>query len=72
VHNKYRYPTLYQKSETAIGCAHASLNAMPPITFAERPRAKLRPEPMRDPLSPPPKRYEPPRATAKQRRRAGR
>ena len=35
-------------------------------------RAKIRPEPLREPLPPPPKRYEPPRATARQRRRAGR
>ena len=35
-------------------------------------RAKLRPEPGRKPLLPPLKRYEPPRATARQRRRAGR
>jgi hypothetical protein len=35
-------------------------------------RAKLRPEPVREPLPPPIKRYEPPRATARQRRRAGR
>jgi hypothetical protein len=32
-------------------------------------RAKIRPEPMREPLPPPPKQYAPPRATAKQRRR---
>ena len=35
-------------------------------------RAKLRPEPVREPLPPPPKPYAPPRATARQRRRAGR
>jgi hypothetical protein len=35
-------------------------------------RAKFRPEPVREPLPPPPKHYAPPRATAKQRRRAGR
>jgi hypothetical protein len=35
-------------------------------------RAKLRPEPVREPLPPPPKQYAPPRATAKQRRRAAR
>jgi hypothetical protein len=35
-------------------------------------RAKLRPEPVREPLPPAPKRYEPPRATARQRRRSGR
>jgi hypothetical protein len=34
--------------------------------------AKIRPEPVRDPLPPPPKRYEPPRVTARQRRRGGR
>jgi hypothetical protein len=34
-------------------------------------RAKLRPEPTREPL-PPRKHYEPPRATAARRRRAGR
>jgi len=34
-------------------------------------RAKLRPEPVREPL-PPPKQYAPPRTTAKQRRRSGR
>jgi hypothetical protein len=35
-------------------------------------RAKIRPEAVREPLPPPPKHYAPPRATAKQRRRAGR
>jgi hypothetical protein len=35
-------------------------------------RAKIRREPGREPLPPPPKQYAPPRATAKQRRRAGR
>ena len=35
-------------------------------------RAKLRPEPVREPLPPPTKRYEPTRATAAQRRRRGR
>jgi len=35
-------------------------------------RAKLRPYPVREPLPPPPKPYAPPRATARQRRRAGR
>ena len=33
--------------------------------------SKIRPEPVREPL-PPPKHYEPPRATAARRRRAGR
>jgi hypothetical protein len=32
-------------------------------------RAKIRPERVPEPLPPPPKRYEPPRATARQRRR---
>ena len=35
-------------------------------------RAKIRPDPAHEPLPPPPKQYAPPRATAKQRRRAGR
>jgi hypothetical protein len=35
-------------------------------------RAKMRPEPVREPLPPPLKHYAPPRATAKQRRGAGR
>jgi hypothetical protein len=35
-------------------------------------RAKIRPEPVREPLPPPPKQYALPRATAAQRRRAGR
>ena len=35
-------------------------------------RAKIRPEPVRPPLPPPPKRYEPPRATARQRRQGAR
>jgi hypothetical protein len=35
-------------------------------------RAKIRPEPAREPLPPPPKQYAPPRATAAERRRAGR
>jgi hypothetical protein len=34
--------------------------------------AKLRPEPVREPLPPPPKQYAPPRVTARQRRRDGR
>jgi hypothetical protein len=33
--------------------------------------AKLRPEPVREPLPPPSKQYAPPRATAARRRRAG-
>jgi hypothetical protein len=32
-------------------------------------RAKIRSEPVREPLPPPPKQYAPPKATAKQRRR---
>ena len=35
-------------------------------------RAKVRPEPVCEPLPPPAKQYAPPRATAKQRRGAGR
>ena len=35
-------------------------------------RAKIRPQPVREPLPPPPKPHAPPRATAAQRRRAGR
>jgi hypothetical protein len=35
-------------------------------------RAKIRPEPVREPLPPPPKRYAPPRATTANRRRRGR
>src|ERR1700730_7714538 len=35
-------------------------------------RAKIRPEPVCEPLLPSPKQYAPPRARAKQRRRAGR
>ena len=35
-------------------------------------RAKIRPEPIPPPLLPPPKRYEPPKATARQRRRGWR
>jgi hypothetical protein len=35
-------------------------------------RAKLRLEPVREPLPPPPKHYAPPRATAAKRRRGGR
>jgi hypothetical protein len=35
-------------------------------------RAKIRPEPEREPLPPPPKQYAPPRATAAKRRRGGR
>jgi hypothetical protein len=35
-------------------------------------RAKIRPEPVREPLPPPPKQYAPPRVTARQRRRDGR
>jgi hypothetical protein len=34
-------------------------------------RAKIRPEPVREPLPPPPKPYAPPRATSRQRRRSG-
>ena len=32
-------------------------------------RAKIRPEPVREPQPPPPKQYAPPRPTARQRRR---
>jgi hypothetical protein len=35
-------------------------------------RAKIRLEPVREPLPPPPRQYAPPRATAAHRRRAGR
>ena len=42
------------------------------ITTLRAIRAKIRPEPVREPLPPLPKPYAPPRATAKQRRRAGR
>jgi hypothetical protein len=35
-------------------------------------RAKIRPEPLREPLPPPPRQYAPPRATAAKRRRGGR
>ena len=35
-------------------------------------RAKIRPEPAREPLPPPPKRYAPPRANAARRRGGGR
>ena len=35
-------------------------------------RAKIRPEPAREPLLPPPKCYAPPRATLAERRRTGR
>jgi hypothetical protein len=35
-------------------------------------RAKIRPEPVCEPLPPPPKRHAPPRATAARRRRTGR
>jgi hypothetical protein len=34
-------------------------------------RAKIRPEPAREPLPPPPKPYAPPRASAAKRRRGG-
>jgi hypothetical protein len=40
----------------------------PRIRMLKAIRAKIRPEPVREPLPPPPKRYEPPRATASQRR----
>jgi hypothetical protein len=35
-------------------------------------RAKIWPEPVREPLPPPPRQYAPPRATAAKRRRGGR
>jgi len=35
-------------------------------------RGKIRPEPVQQPLPPQPKHYDPPRATARHRRRAGR
>jgi hypothetical protein len=44
----------------------------PRIKILKAIRSKIRPEPVREPLPPPPKQYAPPRATAKQRRRAGR
>jgi hypothetical protein len=43
----------------------------PRIRMLKEIRAKIRPEPAREPL-PPRKHYEPPRATAARRRRAGR
>src|SRR5207245_11654628 len=44
----------------------------PRIKILKAIRAKIRPEPAREPLPPPRKQYAPPRATAKQRQRAGR
>ena len=44
----------------------------PRIKTLKEIRAKIRPEPAREPLPPPPKQYAPPRATTRQRRRAGR
>ena len=44
----------------------------PRIKTLQAIRAKIRPEPVHPPLPPPAKRYEPPRATARQRRRGGR
>jgi hypothetical protein len=44
----------------------------PRVTTLRGIRAKLRPEPVRESLPSPSKRYEPPRATAWQRRRAAR
>jgi hypothetical protein len=44
----------------------------PRIKMLKAIRAKIRPEPVREPLPPPPKRYEPPRATSRQLRRGGR
>ena len=41
----------------------------PRIKMLKAIRAKIRPDPVREPPPPPPKRYEPPRATARQRRR---
>ena len=41
----------------------------PRIKILKAIRTKIKPEPIREPLPPPPKRYEPPRATARQRRR---
>jgi hypothetical protein len=41
----------------------------PRIRILKAIRAKIRPEPVREPLPPPPKQYAPPRATSKQRRR---
>jgi hypothetical protein len=43
----------------------------PRIQMLKAVRAKIRPEPVREPLPPPPKQYAPPRATAAQRRRSG-
>jgi hypothetical protein len=40
----------------------------PRIKILKAIRSKIRPEPVREPLPPPPKQYAPPRATAKQRR----
>ena len=41
----------------------------PRIKMLKAIRAKIRPDPVREPPPPPPKRYEPPRATVRQRRR---
>jgi hypothetical protein len=42
----------------------------PRVQMLREIRAMMRPEPVREPLPPPPKQYAPPRATAKQRRGA--
>jgi len=51
-----------------IECDHVPLS--PRIRSSKDVLAKLRPEPVREPL-PPPKVYAPPRATAARRRRRG-
>jgi hypothetical protein len=43
----------------------------PRIRTLKEIRAKIRPEPVREPLPPPPKQYAPPRASAARRRRSG-
>jgi hypothetical protein len=60
---------LLRKLDGLIGGDHYFMSQR--IKTLKAIRAKIRPEPVREPLPPPPKQYAPPRATTKQRRRTG-
>jgi hypothetical protein len=61
--------TLLAELDTIVASDRYFLS--PRIRTLQAIRSKIRPEPAREPLAPP-KRYEPPRATAARRRRSGR
>jgi hypothetical protein len=68
---------LSDEEEAVLAVELVQLISRAKYPFSDRVRtlgailAKLRPEPVREPLPPPPKVYAPPRATGARRRRSG-